>query len=108
MTSDTETIADHFPFSTNIFANNITVILSSMIVILIEVPQIMALMVLLIYYCNYLNEQSHKKDEHIKMAIKEKEVEVYKIISDIEGGRKYLIIHNKFEHFSRIYAKLRD
>jgi hypothetical protein len=42
------------------------------------------------------------------MAIKEKEVEVYKIISDIEGGRKYLIIHNKFEHFSRVYAKLRD
>jgi hypothetical protein len=70
LTSDTETIADHFPFSTNIFANNITVIISSMIVILIEVPYVLVLMIFLVYYCNQLNRTSHKWDEDMKMAMK--------------------------------------
>jgi hypothetical protein len=35
LSTDTETIADSFPFSTNIFANNVTVVISSIVVILL-------------------------------------------------------------------------
>lgn len=39
-------------------------------------------MVLLVAYAHRLNNASHKKDEGLKLALKEKEVEVYKIVSD--------------------------
>jgi hypothetical protein len=70
------------------------------------VPQILLLLVLLVVYANQLNKTSHKKDESLKVALKEKEVEVYKIVSEIEAGKKYLVIHNKVEQFSQEYAKL--
>jgi hypothetical protein len=44
----------------------------------------------------------------MKMALKEKDVKVYRMVSDIEGGRKYLIIHNKFAKFSQMYSTLRE
>jgi hypothetical protein len=44
----------------------------------------------------------------MKMAIKEKDVKLYHIVSDIEGGRKYLIIHNRFDRFSKLYYNLRE
>lgn len=74
LTSDVETISDHFPFSTNIFANNVTVILSAVVVISIQVPQILVLLVFLVIYSNQLNKASHWKDECLKIALKEKEV----------------------------------
>ncbi len=83
LTSDTETISDQFPFSTNIFANNITVIISSMIVIIIEVPPMIIIMVFLVIYANKLNKISHKKDEYLKIVMKEKDVDVYRTISEI-------------------------
>lgn len=75
-------------------------------VISIEVPQILVLLVFLVAYANQLNKTSHKKDEYLKVALKEKEVEVYKMVSEIEAGKKYLVIHNKVSQFSEEYAKL--
>jgi hypothetical protein len=64
-------------------------------------------MVLLVAYANNLNKISHKKDEALKLALKDKEVEVYKMVSDFEAGRKYVILHGKFEAFSNAYSRLR-
>ena len=84
LSSDTETIADHFPFSTNIFANNITMVVSCVVVILIEVPQMFLLVCFLIAYSHSLNKVSHRKDEALKAALKLKEVQVYNAVSLLE------------------------
>jgi uncharacterized protein YpmB len=81
LSADTETIADQFPFSTNIFANNVTVVVSSITVILLEVPQMLVLVVLLIAYAHSLNQVSHRKDEALKLALKQKEVQLYNAVS---------------------------
>jgi ABC-type multidrug transport system fused ATPase/permease subunit len=99
LTTDIETIADQFPFSTNIFANNVVVILSSMVVIVIEVPPVLLIMAFLVLYANHLNKVSHKKDEFLKIAMKEKDVDVYRVMSEMEEGKKYLLIHNRLETF---------
>lgn len=66
-----------------------------MVVICIEVPPVMVVMAFLVVYANHLNKISHKKDEFLKIAMKAKDVDVYRIISEIEDGKKYLVIHRK-------------
>ena len=65
-------------------------------------------MVFLIAYAHKLNKDSHKRDEVLKLALKEKEVEVYKVVSDFEAGRKYVIIHGKVAQFTEAYNSLRE
>lgn len=76
-----------------------------MIVIVIEVPPVVVIMFFLVMYANHLNKVSHKKDEFLKIATKEKDVDIYRIISEMEDGKKYLIIHNKVEEYSQIFSK---
>ena len=44
----------------------------------------------------------------LKLALKEKKVEVYKVVSDFEAGRKYVIIHGKVAQFTEAYNSLRE
>ena len=57
------------------------VILSSIIVIIVEVPPSIVLIVFLVIYANQLNRASHKKDEYLQIAMKEKDVDVYRVTS---------------------------
>jgi ABC-type siderophore export system fused ATPase/permease subunit len=100
LSSDTETISDAFPFSTNIFANNVMVILSSILVIIVEVPPSVILIVFLVIYANNLNRSSHRKDEYLQIAMKEKDVDVYRVLSEIENGKKYILIHHKLSSYT--------
>lgn len=43
----------------------------------------LVIMVFLVLYANRLNTISHKKDEFLKIAMKEKDVDVYRVISEI-------------------------
>jgi hypothetical protein len=45
------------------------------------VPQVLVLLIFIMVYANRLNQALHKKDENLKMALKEKEVQVYKLVS---------------------------
>lgn len=62
----------------------------------------------LIAYAHSLNKVSHRKDEALKAAQKQKDVQVYNSVSLLESARKYIIIHNKLPHFSSYYEKLRE
>lgn len=107
LSTDTETIADHFPFSTNIFANNVTVVISCIVVILLEVPQMLVLVCLLLAYSHSLNQVSHRKDETLKLALKQKEVQLYNAVSLLESSRKYLLLHSRLPQFTNAYVQLR-
>ena len=52
-----------------------------MVVILLEVPQMLILVCLLIGYAHSLNKVSHRKDEALKAAQKQKEVQLYNAVS---------------------------
>jgi uncharacterized protein YpmB len=53
------------------------------------------LVCLLIAYAHSLNKVSHRKDEALKAAQKQKEVQVYNAVSLLESARKYLLIYSR-------------
>ncbi len=66
------------------------------------------LVCLLIAYSHSLNKVSHKKDEALKAALKQKEVQVYNAVSLIESSRKYLLLHHRLPEFTANYERLRE
>lgn len=73
-----------------------------------EVPPSIVLIILLVIYANNLNKSSHKKDEYLHIAMKEKEVDIYRVLSEIENGKKYIVIHHKLGSYSKQLLKYQE